>query len=75
MVGELSNFILDLSDEECPGKALHEAAYKGDLDGLKQLFLQDPDLKTQINSGIRPFGATPLRLAATGADGVTLLTH
>ena len=62
---ELANFILDLEDEECPRFGLHLAAYQGDLPGLRSL-LDDPEAKRDINARIRPFLATPLRLAATG---------
>ena len=62
---DLANFILDLDDEDCPHSGLHLAAYQGDDEMLLQV-LQEPDC--DIDSRIRPFQATPLRLAATGAD-------
>ncbi|HIE82491.1 MAG TPA: hypothetical protein EYQ00_00980 [Dehalococcoidia bacterium] len=62
---ELANFIIDLEDEECPNFGLHLAAYQGDIPQLKQL-LQDQECRKNINARIRPFLATPLRLAATG---------
>ena len=60
---DLINFIIDIDDEECPEFGLHLAAYQGDVALLQDLLQKHPDL---INSRIRPFLATPLRLAATG---------
>ena len=62
---ELVNFIIDLEDEECPDFGLHLAAYQGDLQQLQEL-LKQPQYKENIDARIRPFSATPLRLAATG---------
>ena len=62
---ELANFIIDLEDEECPKFALHLAAYQGDIPQLQDL-LKQPEYKEIIDARIRPFLATPLRLAATG---------
>ena len=62
---ELASFIIDLEDEECPDFALHLAAYQGDLQQLTDL-LKTPEYKEKIDVRIRPFLATPLRLAATG---------
>ena len=62
---ELSNFIIDLDDEDCPHFGLHLAAYQGDLEQLKSI-LKDPELRGHIDAKVRPFKATPLRLAATG---------
>ncbi len=63
---DLANFILDLSDDSCPAaRHLHLPAYNGDADALCKGLRTYGD---QIDSKIRPFGATPLRLAATGAS-------
>ena len=62
---DLANFIIDLEDEECPNFGLHVAAYQGDILQLKDL-LSKPEYKENIDARIRPFLATPLRLAATG---------
>lgn len=62
---ELVNFIIDLEDEECPNFGLHVAAYQGDIEQLKE-FLKEPEYRENIDARIRPFLATPLRLAATG---------
>ena len=62
---ELASFIIDLEDEECPNFALHLAAYQGDIPQLEDL-LKKPEYKENIDARIRPFLATPLRLAATG---------
>ena len=62
---ELANFIIDLEDEECPNFGLHLAAYQGDIPQLLE-FLKDPEYKDNIDARIRPFLASPLRLAATG---------
>lgn len=71
MVGvrsDLANFIIDLEDEECPEFAVHVAAYQGQLEELEAL-LKDESVRAKcLNARIRPFGATPLRLAATGAS-------
>ena len=64
---DLVNFIIDLEDEECPNYSLHLAAYQSDLTQLELLL---NDSTANIDSRIRPFLATPLRLAATGATGV-----
>ncbi len=62
---ELANFIIDLEDEDCPDFSLHLAAYQGDIAQLKDL-LNSEEHKKNIDTRIRPFLATPLRLAATG---------
>ena len=62
---ELANFIIDLEDEECPNFGLHLAAYQGDIAQLNEL-LSKPEYRENIDAKIRPFKATPLRLAATG---------
>ncbi len=62
---ELANFIIDLEDEDCPDFSLHLAAYQGDITQLKDL-LNSEEHKKNIDTRIRPFLATPLRLAATG---------
>jgi hypothetical protein len=63
--GELANFIIDLEDEECPNSGLHLASYQGDIGQLRE-FLKDSEYLKNIDATIRPFLATPLRLAATG---------
>lgn len=63
---ELANYLIDLEDEDCPKFGLHVSAYQSDIPSLLQL-LGVPEEKKAINSRIRPFFATPLRLAATGA--------
>ena len=62
---DLSHFLIDLEDEECPQFCLHLSAYQGEADKLLEM-LQDPALRELVNTQIRPFLATPLRLAATG---------
>lgn len=62
---ELATFIIDSQDEDCPSSELHLASYVGDLDGVKHL-LQDPNMGELIDSRVRPYLTTPLRLAATG---------
>ena len=64
---DLANFILDLEDEDCPRHDLHLAAYQGDLQRLEAILNEDDLGDGVIDSRIRPFQATPLRLAATGA--------
>lgn len=68
---DLLNFIIDLDDDGCPDVGLHVAAFQGKVDTLRvQLAApRSPDL---INARVRPFLATPLRLAATGmSSGVS----
>jgi hypothetical protein len=62
---ELVNFIIDLEDEDCPRFEVHLAAYKNDTKLLENL-LENEEHRKLIDSRIRPFLATPLRLAATG---------
>ena len=62
---DLGHFIIDLQDEECPSHELHLAAYKNDVTLLQSL-LEKAEHRQNINARIRPFLATPLRLAATG---------
>ena len=62
---DLLNFIIDLDDDDCPDVGLHVAAFQGKADTLK-VQLQAPRSSDNINSRVRPFLATPLRLAATG---------
>ena len=62
---DLVNFIIDLEDEDCPNFSLHLASYQSDLNLLESL-LSDSEGKSHIDARIRPFLATPLRLAATG---------
>ena len=63
---DLASFIIDLEDEDCPESAVHVAAYQGQVEELEAL-LRDESVKAKcLNARIRPFGATPLRLAATG---------
>ncbi|XP_059083766.1 ankyrin repeat and SOCS box protein 12-like isoform X3 [Tigriopus californicus] len=61
---ELANYLIDLEDEDCPQFGLHVSAYQSDIPSLLHL-LSVPEEKESINSRIRPFFATPLRLAAT----------
>ena len=62
---DLLNFIIDLDDDDCPDVSLHVAAFQGKVETL-QIQLQAPRFKDMLNSRVRPFLATPLRLAATG---------
>lgn len=62
---DLSHFLIDLEDEECPQFCLHLSAYQGEAEKLEEM-LDDPSLRVLVNTRIRPFLATPLRLAATG---------
>ena len=64
---ELGNFIIDLEDEDCPRFEVHVASYKNDKKVLENL-LENEDHRKNIDSRIRPFLATPLRLAATGQN-------
>jgi len=59
---ELVQFMIDQEDEDCPEVGLHLAAWQGRLE-LVQQELARPAV--QLNSRVRPFLATPLRLAAT----------
>ena len=64
---DLANFLLDLSDDSCPlARLLHLPAYNGDAAALIQTIRQVPEARDHLDSKIRPFAATPLRLAATG---------
>ena len=62
---DLLNFIIDLDDDGCPDVGLHVAAFQGKVDTL-QGQLAAPKSSELINARVRPFLATPLRLAATG---------
>ena len=62
---DLLNFIIDLDDDDCSDVGLHVAAFQGQVDTL-QVQLQSARCQELINSRVRPFLATPLRLAATG---------
>jgi len=68
------NFVMDLDDDEVEDTSLHLAAFVGQLDTVRQILAQ-PDKKDLLRTRIRPFLATPLRLAATSghADVVTEL--
>ena len=69
---DLANFIIDLEDEDCPESAVHVAAYQGQVEELEAL-LRDESVRAKcLNARIRPFGATPLRLAATGLSPMVL---
>lgn len=61
---DLANFIIDLSDEDCPDPSLHLAAYNGDAGALRGRLGAGLDPEARV----RPFLATPLRLAATGDE-------
>ena len=65
---DLASFIIDLEDEDCPDPGVHVCAYQGQVEELEEL-LSDGDVKARcLDARIRPFGATPLRLAATGVS-------
>ena len=66
---DLIHFIIDLDDDDCPDVGLHVAAFQGSLESL-ELQLQLPSSAEMINSRVRPFLASPLRLAATGRSMV-----
>jgi len=61
---DLTHFIIDLDDDDCPDVGIHVAAYQGNLESL-ELQLKIPDNAEKINMRVRPFLASPLRLAAT----------
>ena len=70
---DLTHFIIDLDDDDCPDVGIHVAAYQGNLESL-ELQLKVPDNEEKINMRVRPFLASPLRLAATGRfTGVLIL--
>ncbi|XP_064471518.1 ankyrin repeat and SOCS box protein 1-like [Ornithodoros turicata] len=56
---DVSEFIIDTADGYT---RVHSAAYGGSVAELHALLRCHPN---EINRGVRPFGATPLRLAAT----------
>lgn len=58
-ISDLEEFIIDENDGDVQ---IHIASYKGDLVQLQKLLQLD---HTDVNRRVRPFGATPLRLAAT----------
>lgn len=61
---DLIHFIIDLDDDDCPDVGLHVAAYQGNIEAL-EIQLQLPSSADIINSRVRPFRSSPLRLAAT----------
>lgn len=61
---DLINYIIDIDDEDCPDFSLHLAAYQNDVDQIKQI-LESAESQDLLEARIRPFLATPLRLAAT----------
>jgi len=61
MAQSLSNYLFD-PDEASP---LHVCAYQGTSAELASL-LEDVEQREHLDRGVRPFLATPLRLAATG---------
>lgn len=63
---DLASFVMDLEDEDCPFSNLHAAAYKGDAAGVGTILEGSSSGRGAIDARIRPFMATPLRLAATG---------
>ena len=65
---ELANYVVDVDDEDCPDPQLHLAAFHGDVGAIKSILEQEPHKKF-INARVRPFLATPLRLASTGTRG------
>lgn len=64
----IRHFIVDPDDGDT---RLHYAAFDGDVDKLKQL-LSEPECKQNINRRVRPYGATPIRLAATSGSHVCI---
>jgi len=56
-------FLIDTDD--CDTR-LHMAAYQGNAQLIKTILKQEPQMRACINMQVRPLGATPLRLAATG---------
>lgn len=56
---DISDFIIDTGDGDT---RIHTAAYEGSVDQIRELLKCCP---TEINRRVRPFGATPLRLAVT----------
>ena len=71
MRGDLGDFIIDLEDEDCPEVGVHLAAWRGDIVQLEELLTLHRE-HVNIDSRVRPFLATPLRLAATGRVGLGL---
>ena len=71
---DLANFIIDLEDEDCPESAVHVAAYQGQVEELEALLKDERVRENCLNARIRPFGATPLRLAATGVSSTDTTT-
>ena len=71
---DLIHFIIDLDDDDCPDVGLHVAAYQGNIEAL-EIQLQLPSSADIINSRVRPFRSSPLRLAATGRSMVSSLIH
>ena len=69
---DLLNFIIDLDDDGCPDVGIHVAAFQGRVDSL-EVQLQAPRSADLINARVRPFLATPLRLAETGRLGVCFI--
>jgi hypothetical protein len=57
---ELSHFIVDNENGQ-HDDSLHQAAWRGDVEELRRLLTKDA---TNIDMQLRPFYATPLRLAA-----------
>lgn len=58
-MSDISEFIIDSQDGDT---RIHAAAYEGSVSKLKELLKSCP---SEINRRVRPFGATPLRLAVT----------
>ena len=62
---ELANFLVDTDDENCPRSELHLAAFRGEVEVVREM-LQKDENQELVNKRIRPFLASPLRLAVTG---------
>lgn len=73
-MGDLSNFIIDLDDEDCRDNGLHVASYRGESEKVEAI-LEEKSKEGIINARIRPFLATPLRLAVTGRKRVVHTNH
>lgn len=61
----VEQYIIDRDDEDCPEIGLHLTAWKGNAVQLEELLTCHKD-HVQVDSRVRPFLSSPLRLAATG---------
>ncbi|XP_037516819.1 ankyrin repeat and SOCS box protein 1-like [Rhipicephalus sanguineus] len=69
---DIAEFAIDRDDGDT---CVHAAAFEGRLSELAELLESRPD---ELNRRVRPYGATPLRLAVTGGHSVVvryLLKH